>query len=669
MTFSRENGSLGTSRQHSNSGESWEAVEIATMLDDAPTGPTQALDLGSVDVSLPAFIEPFRSGLDSLSIECLRKHRAFDFPTDTRRIELIRCYLKFLYPILPVVEPTVLVGTIREDPSDEKISLLLFWAILSSAMAYIDLPYLKDCVYSDRHSGRKITLQIINALLDSGYETDPMVIAQSLLLMNFWYDCRDETRDLWRHLGLALSSVRKMLATNAQGTADLHCTRFRLQKRVFWCCYVAHSLIAMAFRRSVPMDLAKFDVPPLEVADFEIDGLAENSVLLMGIFASKSPQVTIQGMGNAAIALVNLCINHSKISKTLRSGAPVIATSRERLESEPTRNEHLPSPAAIAKCEASLDQWNREHGFNILSDTDFRALPTQGEQYNLVEYVRTVLTALYLGISTDLYRPYVLNLKFPPQTPPHLLESYHQKLYNAADRMIDLHRYLQSRSLTRYQPNVCVSRLICTSVLHLYGAETGDTAARLGKVHNFECCMESLNQLRLIYSSAENAYRFLESIRQKFEKARRSESVGSEQNKRQFEDESTITALSWTQDDDVTAPWLAVPQAIPDAETWYYTVDQAHDPQLTFTDAEQLPELPPLDPASLEVDFNLDCFSNCGITSLGLNSTKSILPCSHNVYGQNLFQEDGLASAEFTFDSFGTTDYCLGLDKCLWEAC
>ena len=106
--------------------------------------------------ALPAFIKPFPLSIKPSHLSFLESEKALDLPNPTLESELLRCYLEFVHPYMPLLEVHDMLRSIRnKDGSGGQISLLLYQSIMFSATAFADKKLLTAAGYETRRSARR----------------------------------------------------------------------------------------------------------------------------------------------------------------------------------------------------------------------------------------------------------------------------------------------------------------------------------------------------------------------------------------------------------------------------------------------------------------------------------------------------------------------------------
>jgi hypothetical protein len=114
----------------------------------------------STSIPLPTFIKELPLSMKSDDVQYLWTKGAFSIPEVSFRNKLIQGFVEHIYPSLPLIHLHEFLRTIsKEDLVKEKISLVLFQAILFAGTAFVDLSYLQAAGYSTRREARKAFYQ------------------------------------------------------------------------------------------------------------------------------------------------------------------------------------------------------------------------------------------------------------------------------------------------------------------------------------------------------------------------------------------------------------------------------------------------------------------------------------------------------------------------------
>src|SRR5690242_3320558 len=105
---------------------------------------------------LPRFIKPLPAKIGPEEISYLEKKGALTVPKGTLRSEMLRAYIEFVHPYMPLLDLHDFLTMIdRSDGSKGKVSLILFQAVMFAGSAFIDMSHLRSAGYATRKEARK----------------------------------------------------------------------------------------------------------------------------------------------------------------------------------------------------------------------------------------------------------------------------------------------------------------------------------------------------------------------------------------------------------------------------------------------------------------------------------------------------------------------------------
>lgn len=141
---------------------------VATRIETPPMPPAPLLKH-----QLPNYLKPLPQRMTSVDIDYLFAKGALSLPDTPVRNALLRAYLEFVHPYMPLIEIHDFLQIIEDGTGESgKISLLLFQAVMFAGTAFVDMDFLRSAGYSNRKAARKAFFQkarVCFALSWSGY--------------------------------------------------------------------------------------------------------------------------------------------------------------------------------------------------------------------------------------------------------------------------------------------------------------------------------------------------------------------------------------------------------------------------------------------------------------------------------------------------------------------
>jgi hypothetical protein len=98
--------------------------------------------------------------MTSCDIDYLLAKGALSFPPVPVRNALLRSYIEFVHPYMPLVELHQFLGIVDQgDGQNGRVSLLLFQAVMFAGTAFVDMESLLRAGYATRKAARKAYFQ------------------------------------------------------------------------------------------------------------------------------------------------------------------------------------------------------------------------------------------------------------------------------------------------------------------------------------------------------------------------------------------------------------------------------------------------------------------------------------------------------------------------------
>lgn len=430
------------------------------------------------DIVLAPYISPIPPGITSEDLKYLQKKGAFIIPETRLRNELLRCYVQYVHPYLPLIDLRDFLATIQKNEPADNLSLLLFQAVMFVATAFIDMSYLTAQGYVTRKAARKAFFHRIKLLYDFDYEADRITIVQAALLMTYWYENHDDLKDVWYWLGVAISLAKNVgLNRNLAYSPSMSVQRQSLWKRIWWSCYMRDKLIAIGIRRPMLIQQDDFDIPMLNMLDFETEALPLELSRMLGGCPTVKDTIKRLILAKMCIGLAKLCVCIAEILTVQYSTTlfKIGATQETTITLVPRK----PSADAndMIRCSRELEEWYsdlpQELRYFALDSWD----PNTKTDGKVIKLHRALLTGIYLTGLSALHRPQMLS------TSSVVVASESRQLSqkvvrDAANNMTVIYKDLDVNDLIRYLPNTGVTCLLPATIVYLLDIKSNDPTIR-----------------------------------------------------------------------------------------------------------------------------------------------------------------------------------------------
>jgi hypothetical protein len=110
--------------------------------------------------NLPAYIKPLPHRICAEDIQYLATKGSLTVPSDTLRNELLRAYIEYVHPYMPLLDLREFLDVIESGNGTEgRISLLLFQAVMFAGTTFVDMKFLRESGFTSRKAARKSFFQ------------------------------------------------------------------------------------------------------------------------------------------------------------------------------------------------------------------------------------------------------------------------------------------------------------------------------------------------------------------------------------------------------------------------------------------------------------------------------------------------------------------------------
>ncbi|KAF4443577.1 cutinase transcription factor 1 beta [Fusarium acutatum] len=253
---------------------------------------------------LEPFIVPMPSRMRTNDIQFLMSRGALTLPDPQLRNALLSSFFTHIHPFMPAIDMDEFLEAIRSDGRHFKISLLLFQAVMFAGAACIPMRYLQKLGFDSRKDAREELFTRVRLLYDFDYETDRLVLVQSLLLMTLWYKSPKEHRNTWHWIDVAVSQAFAAGLHVEPNKAIFSRQRCNLRRKIWWSCYATDRLISLTFKRPPKIRAGDFQVSMPEESDFQTDTEPKGGYALL---QAMCPYVSDDGLRST---LARLFIDH-----------------------------------------------------------------------------------------------------------------------------------------------------------------------------------------------------------------------------------------------------------------------------------------------------------------------------------------------------------------------
>lgn len=465
---------------------------------------------------LPAFVKsPSPGKVNRAGLRYLRVMGALDLPTTLLEKQLVLAYIEHVHPDFPVLDLHDFLRRISDRSGGHgQVSLLLYQSVMFAASAFVKTDYLAAVGFASRRALRRAIFHAAKCLHDLDYENDKFTLVQSTLLLSFWYEAPDDSKETWHWSGIAISQAQALgLHRSTMNSSVMDPIKRKQRRRIWWSCVMRDRQIGLGMSRLIRIKDEDFDITELQEDDFQIETMDDNPMI------SQKDCPLIYDMDMQA-ELAEMSVQKFKLYVLVGHVLQAVH-SFQVATSNRTR-----SVAAII--EGNLEVFEGLHR-KLVAWADalpmacrYRTLqPSETEQgRTAVVMQRSLLHMLYHTTIGKVYHPLVR----PPRTPdpknPAAEHTAEQHIYQVArlkckevvaviTRMAgEMHQF----GLDRFFPTTGVTVIMPAMLMHLTDVNDPVEETREEALRGFDKCMSVLNTLRETYAAAEYAATLMENV-------------------------------------------------------------------------------------------------------------------------------------------------------------
>ncbi|KAJ6099687.1 hypothetical protein N7467_001222, partial [Penicillium canescens] len=442
---------------------------------------------------LPHYVQDIPTWFAKEDISYLMSKDAFTIPDQLLCRQLLRSFIECVYPFIPVLDLSRLLNAFCGNGKSEKISLLLFHAIMFSATAFVDVKHLHNAGYQTRRKAREDLFSKTRVLYDFDYENDRVTIIQSLLLMTYWHETPHNPKDSQHWLDVCWSLGSSIGLHCDPSMAQISCDHRKIWKRLWWCLYTRNRLIALNLRR--PISFKKNsgqNLPFVDLEDFDIHRYSDKAI---EIFDGCEFLRDLSIQERSAVSF----IEKAKLSVLISEVAILRDFRKDGYHTPGTPGDDEDEFAGVwteqyAKTLEALHLWHAR----APADMEKPNQPT-----HILYVQRAWIRLVFLTTLGTLYREGAC-IKMPHHKKPAYPDR--QVLQEMSSIMQDLHNL----GVIYLLPTTAVALLVPVLVMHFSDLRSSSDGLQLPGFQNFYRCMMVLSSLGDTYSSAVVVRQFFE---------------------------------------------------------------------------------------------------------------------------------------------------------------
>ncbi|KAL2844137.1 fungal-specific transcription factor domain-containing protein [Aspergillus pseudoustus] len=178
---------------------------------------------------------------------------------------LIHTFFTLEYPVAPIIDRKEFYLKLESG----RVPPLLLQAVYLAAVSHCDQSLLTEAGFDNRYMAMFTFYQKTKALYDAGYESDAIVVLQSLYYLSFWWERPTQQKDMWYWTGIIVNLAQSLGLHQEKTYTRLDEPTRKLWRRIWWSVYSHDIFLALQLGRIPHVNDAYCSTKVLSERDFE----------------------------------------------------------------------------------------------------------------------------------------------------------------------------------------------------------------------------------------------------------------------------------------------------------------------------------------------------------------------------------------------------------------
>ncbi|KAK2735747.1 cutinase transcription factor 1 beta [Colletotrichum kahawae] len=441
----------------------------------------------SMSIPFPGFIEPQRTCREGY-VGFLEQQGAFRLPSLSLQSALLKAFIEFVYPRMPLLSLTKLCEAIESyDRGTKDFSLLIYQAILFAGSAHVKHADLAGTEFSDKLSLRKTLYQRAEAAL-------------LLTFRGISQDSQLDRKDSWHWMNTAVTLALDLGLNHEPSLKDFDTAEIMLRRRLWWCCYVRDKILALGMSKPSRIKDEDHDTSMLSIHDMDLETLKTQRTIFGLIQLGPYDHVEL-------VESAELCVQKTRLSMLMHRIL--------QLQQSPGRRHNSSLQGTVVAIEADLSDWVKQ----LPVSCQTKPLPSKLRHTAIQTSIRSRRHLLHMSYNfarhTLHHGSNAQGQEARSQRPFESLEASKRIVSECADNITRLAADLHQGQMDPYLPIGAITILCPAISTHLINMKNRSQGCRQAAVSGFRVCMRVLDKLRDLYPATEVTLAYLDVVLQK----------------------------------------------------------------------------------------------------------------------------------------------------------
>ncbi|KAL4809538.1 fungal-specific transcription factor domain-containing protein [Aspergillus unguis] len=391
---------------------------------------------------LPSYIKAPPLHITDDDLRYIQVKGVLNLPCPATCEKLWKAYFLLVHPIIPILDREQVLQSLHLIDSTNKISLLLFYCVMSTAQLFLDAQEGCGTISASAQS----MFEKARVLHDLHWETDQLTILRSVLLMTYFPRSTRGHRNPGHWVSTAVSVAYRLNLHRDPAALAISPRQKSLRKLIWWCVYIRERMLILDFETPWIICERDYDVPMLTMDDIALAPLLP------------TPPTSKPGSSNVDYVtqqrqLGIIFIEKAKLAVLMSRLVPISMTSWDWAEDDfdhhwPRYPPRAPDLLELDQIDGDLDCWIANIPIEVLGTQESLTLQD-------IASARDNLTYLHYGTLILLYHiasHHSASLRWLQSAPPSHLPSEYTlaKAMEATASLVDLIEDLALHRITTY---------------------------------------------------------------------------------------------------------------------------------------------------------------------------------------------------------------------------
>jgi hypothetical protein len=200
-------------------------------------------------------------------MNCLKNKEALEYPDRELFNSLMETFVDVVFPLYPIVNRNDFIDQYKND----RLPWILLQSACFAAATFCSITILHRAGFSGRRQARFYFYRKAKALFDTGYESNKIVILQSVILLTMWGGGPNNYWNFYSWISTGVTIAETLGLHRSMTSTNMASKDRSLLKRLWWTLVLRDAFCASLLGRPLRINMDHGDAEMLTPEDFEQD--------------------------------------------------------------------------------------------------------------------------------------------------------------------------------------------------------------------------------------------------------------------------------------------------------------------------------------------------------------------------------------------------------------